>query len=250
MERIHDLNRYQKGLLIALIVMALVFGVVYHVVTSRVGYLYGNTILVPSEQGGDRLYSGTIDCRACTFTVAADGTITLRHGDRVYGPYTVKEDPTAKPEDEEYMTGVEILDNGEVFFRGGYWPSTDGLVLFNEEGGIMVDIYAYASDGTTYDADGNIVDPMEPTAVDILELVNGPALTSKGHWQAWFGAVFCSLLIGASILYSDELFYLSLSFRIQNPEHAEPSDWDMASRYISWTGLTIMTLVLYIIGLR
>ena len=103
---------------------------------------------------------------------------------------------------------------------------------------------------TTYDADGNIVDPMEPTAVDILELVNGPELTSKGQWQAWFGAVFISLLIAATILFSDELFYLSLSFRIQNPEHAEPSDWEMAGRYISWTGLTVMTLVLYIIGLR
>ena len=250
MECIHNLNRYQKALLIALTAMALVFGVVYHVVTSRVGYLYGNTILVPSEQGGDQLYSGTIDGRACTFRVAADGTIMLRHGDRIYGPYTVKEDPTAKPEDEPYMNGVEILDNGEVFFRGGYWPSTDGLVLFNEEGGIMVDIYAYASDGTTYDADGNIVDPMEPTAVDILELVNGPELTSNGQWQAWFGAVFISLLIAATILFSDELFYLSLSFRIQNPEHAEPSDWEMAGRYISWTGLTVMTLVLYIIGLR
>ena len=250
MERINHLNRYQKTLLIVLTVMALVFGVVYHVISSRVGYLYENTILLPSEQGGDRLYSGTIDGRACTFTVSADGTVTLRHGDRVYGPYTVREDPTAKPEDEPYMTGVEILDNGEFFFRGGYWPSTDGFVLFNEEGGIMMDIYAYTADGTTYDSDGNIVDPMEPTAVDILELVNGPELTSKGQWQAWFGAVFCSVLIAASILYCDELFYLSLSFRIRNAEYAEPSDWDMASRYISWTGLTVMTLVLYIIGLR
>ena len=157
MERIHDLNRYQKMLLIALIVMALVFGAVYHAVTARAGYLYEDTILLPSEQGGDRLYSGTIDGRACTFTVAADGTVTLRHGDRVYGPYTVREDPTAKPEDEPYMTGVEILDGEQVFFRGGYWPSTDGFVLFNEEGGIMMDIYAYTADGTTYDADGNIV---------------------------------------------------------------------------------------------
>ena len=250
MERIHNLNRYQKVLLIALTVMALVFGVVYHFVSSRVGYLYENTILVPSEQGGDRLYSGTIDGQECTFTVSADGTVTLRHGDRVYGPYTVREDPTAKPEDEPYMTGVEILEAGEVFFRGGYWFSTDGVVLFNEEGGIMVDIYAYTSDGIIYDADGNIVDPMEPTAADILELVDDPALTSKGQWQAWFGAVFCSVLIAASILFSDELFYLSLSFRIRDPDHAEPSDWEMAGRYISWTVMTVMTLVIYIIGLQ
>ena len=178
MERIRNLNRYQKALLAVLTLMALVFGAVYHVVSSRVGYLYENRILLPSEQGGNQLYSGTIDGRVCTFTVTADGTVTLRHGDRVYGPYTVREDPTAKPEDEPYMTGVEILDGEQVFFRGGYWPSTDGMVLFHEDGGIMVDIYAYTVDGTTYDADGNIVDPMEPTAADILELVDGPKLTS------------------------------------------------------------------------
>ena len=66
----------------------------------------------------------------------------------------------------------------------------------------------------------------------------------KRIWIALF------LLIAASILFSDELFYLSLSFRIRNAEYAEPSDWEMAGRYISWTGLTVMTLVLYIIGLR
>lgn len=250
MERIRNLNRYQKALLAVLTLMALVFGAVYHVVSSRVGYLYENTILLPSEQGGNQLYSGTIDGQACTFTVTADGTVTLRHGDRVYGPYTVREDPTAKPEDEPYMTGVEILDGDQVFFRGGCWPSTDGMVLFHEDGWIMVDIYAYTVDGTTYDADGNIVDPMEPTAADILELVDGPELTSKGQWQAWFGGVFCSMLIAATILFSDELFYLSLSFRIRNPDHAEPSDWELAGRYISWTGLTVLTLVLYIVGLQ
>lgn len=250
MERIRNLNRYQKALLAVLTLMALVFGAVYHVVSSRVGYLYENTILLPSEQGGNQLYNGTIDGRACTFTVTADGAVTLRHGDRVYGPYTVREDPTAKPEDVPYMTGVEILDGEQVFFRGGYWPSTDGMVLFHEDGGIMVDIYAYTVDGTTYDADGNIVDPMEPTAADILELVDGPELTSKGQWQAWFGGVFCSMLIAATILFSDELFYLSLSFRIRNPDHAEPSDWELAGRYISWTGLTVLTLVLYIVGLQ
>ena len=91
---------------------------------------------------------------------------------------------------------------------------------------------------------------MKPTAAEILELVDGPMLTSKGEWQAWFGAVFCSLLIGATILFSDELFYISLSFRIRNADHAEPSDWELAGRYISWTGLTFMILVLYIIGLQ
>ena len=53
-----------------------------------------------------------------------------------------------------------------------------------------------------------------------------------------------------SILYADELFRWDLSFQIQNAETAEPSEWEMMKRYLSWTVLTIMLLVLYIVGLR
>lgn len=250
MERIKALNRYQKGILLLLITMILAFGVVYSVVSSRVGFLYENTILLPSEVNGNTVYSGTINGKKCTFTVTADKSVSFQCDEKTYGPYTAKEDPTARPDDEEYMTGVEILDEDTVFFRGGVWRSTDGLMLFDEDGGIILDIAAYTNYGTTYDADGNIVDPMEPSASTVLELMAGPELTSKGEWQAWFGAVFVSVLIAVSILFADELFRWNLAFQIRDVDHAEPSDWEIAGRYIGWTALTIMAFVIYIMGLQ
>ena len=98
--------------------------------------------------------------------------------------------------------------------------------------------------------DGNIIDPNEPSTGNILELMNDPELTHKGEWFAWFGALFICVLNAISILFADELFRWNLAFRIRNVDHAEPSDWEIAGRYIGWTVLSIMALVLFIIGLQ
>ena len=52
------------------------------------------------------------------------------------------------------------------------------------------------------------------------------------------------------MLFADELFRWNLAFQIRNVDHAEPSEWEIASRYLGWTVLTIMALVLYIMGLQ
>lgn len=51
------------------------------------------------------------------------------------------------------------------------------------------------------------------------------------------------------ILFADKLFRRNLSFRIRDAEHAEPSDFEIASRYIAWTALPIMALFLFVLGL-
>ena len=69
------------------------------------------------------------------------------------------------------------------------------------------------------------------------------------YLTAWLSAVFLSVLNALAILYADELFRWDLSFQIQNAEAAEPSEWEMMKRYLSWTVVTIMLLVLYLVGL-
>lgn len=58
MARIRQLNWYQRGILILLLAMALVFAVVYHMTIARVGVLYQNAIFVPAEENGVTVYSG------------------------------------------------------------------------------------------------------------------------------------------------------------------------------------------------
>ena len=255
-QRLKDLNWYQKGILLLLLVMTAVFAVLYHVNVSRVGVLYNDKIFVPAEENGATVYSGKLDGTPSEFTVSGDKTsVTFRCGDTVYGPYTIKEDPSALADLEfcpSDMLGVELYDGETLLFRGGFWPSGDFTQLFRAEGspGDDLGIYHVVEDGVMMDADGNVVDPMKPDTADILRIALAPELTHKGDWLVWFGAVCISLLNAATILYEDELFRWNLSFQIRNVENAEPSEWEMLSRYLSWMVLTGMALVIYILGLR
>ena len=253
MERFKELGRYQKIILILLAVMLVVFTVLYSVVSARVGLEYAGSILVPREENGGTIYSGKIQGKDTVITVTADKTVTLQYGEKTYGPYTAKEDPTAVPEDDdlaEYMTGVEIRNNGEIIFRGGVLQNGNALMLFDEDGGYSnMTFTVMMSDGIERDENGNPVDRMKPSAATILDLMKGPELTRKGEWIAWATGVFIVLITAVSILFADDLFYISMSFRVADPYSAEPSDWEIAGRYIGWTVMPIMALVVFVMGL-
>lgn len=254
MQRIKDLNYYQKGILIITIAMALVFAVIYPKTISRVGYRYNDAILVQTQENGNTLYSGTIKGKEACFTVS-NNTVLLQYGDKTYGTYTVNEDPTAIPEKDDLkssMTGIEVLEGDTVIFRGGVLDVGDFYWLYNEDGTMdnMIGISYTTSDGIERDENGNPIDRMKPTVSTIYELINNPELTHKGEGLAWFGAVFISILNVVSILFADELFRFILSFRVRDAYSAEPSEWEVAGRYIGWTVITIMVLVIYITGLQ
>ena len=256
MERIKKLNLYQKIILLLLSAMLVAFTIAYSIVTSRVGYAYKKAILVPNTENGSTIYTGRVHGEKATVTVSPDKAITFSYEEKSYGPYTVLEDPSAVPDKQEWadlMTGVEILEKDKVFFRGGVvesgGPSYEPL-LFDENGDLHGFTISYTgSDGIERDMDGNPIDELAPSATAILQLADGPELTSKGNWGMWFFGVFVSLFIAASILYADELFRWSMSFQIRNADKAEPSDWEIAQRYIAWTFFSAMALAGYIAGL-
>lgn len=254
MTRIKALNRYQKAVLIVMGVMILIFTVLYFRTISRVGFEYQDVIFVPYQENGSTVYSGKFRGKQSQFTVSENNTVVFQWGDTVYGPYTAKEDPTAIPMLEELaesMTGVELYQGEEVLFRGGVLKTEDIFWLYHEDGGLEnIGISFIDSDGVERDEFGNEIDFVQPSADTILKLMDGPELTHKGEWLVWFGAVCACILNGLSILFADELFRWNLSFQIRNAEHAEPSEMQIVGRYISWTVLTIMALVLFIMGLQ
>lgn len=135
--------------------------------------------------------------------------------------------------------------------RGGILDLGDSYWLYNEDGTFDNFGFSYVtSDGIERDENGNIIDPVEPSALTIWELMNEPEMTHKGEGFAWFGAVFICILNALSVLFADELFRWNLAFRIRNVDYAEPSDWEIAGRYIGWTVMTVMALVIFIMGLQ
>ena len=99
MERIKNLNRYQKGILILLSVMLIGFTAAYFIVSSRVGFLYRDVILAVRNEGENTAYAGRIQGTDAVFTVTPDKTVMFTYGNKSYGPYTAREDPSAIPED-------------------------------------------------------------------------------------------------------------------------------------------------------
>ena len=254
MERIKCLGRYQKGILLLMAAMSMMFAVLYFITIAREGFLYKDAILVPNYENGSTVYSGKIRGEQAGFTVCEDKTVYFQYDGKTYGPYTAREDAAAVPKDSElkdHMAGVELRRGEDILFRGGVSDHGGYLWLYNEDGSMEnIGITVTTNDGTEMDEYGNVIDPMEPSASTILAFMGGPELTHKGEWFAWFsGALLCAVN-ALLILFADELFHWTLRFHIRDADYAEPSDWEIAGRYISWTVFSVMALAVFIVGLQ
>lgn len=249
MNRFRELERFPKILLIALLLMTVVFGAVYGITASRVGYLHNDEIFVPRQSEGALVYEGKVDGLDSSIVVALD-TVIVNWGSKTYGPYTLREDPTAVPDGHPQMTGIEILDGNKSYFRGGVTDEATDFWLIGADGEQLFTMTYTLSDGTEMDMNGNPVDHMKPTPRQIVSLLRGPELTHKGQWLSYIMGVFLAIVVAVSILFADELFYLSICFRVENAEAVEPSDWHIATRSLGWLFLTIMTGVIFLMGLQ
>lgn len=254
MERIKSLSPYQKVVLLLTVAMVIVFSVLYPMTLSQQGYEYRGAFLAVHEENGSTVYSGSIQGTQASFTVNKDKTVVFQYGDKTCGPYSCKEDSTAIPKDHQlspYMTGVELWKGEEIFFRGGVYDQGSYYLLFHEDGSeVSAGIVVTTESAEVVDEYGSVVDPMEPSISNILHLMAGPELTHKGYFLGWLTGVFLSLVTAVSVLFAEELFRWHLFFRIRYPEKAEPSDWEIASRYITWTILPIGALIIFIMGLQ
>ena len=252
MERIRSLGRYQKGILILMAAMLLLFTALYPIVLSREGFLYRDALLIPSEEGGNTVYAGKIEGQPASFTLYDDRSVQFRYGDATYGPYTAAEAPDALQNLDlgDGAVGVELRCGEELVFRGGVLRQGDGLMLFAEDGSVYTDIGIMTSGGFIFNEEGEVIDPNEPSVSDILMVMAGPPLTHKGSWLGWVMGVIACILTAVDILFADELFRLHMAFHISRAEDAEPSEWEIAGRYIGWTVLPAIALVLFIIGLQ
>lgn len=254
MTRMMYLDRFSKTLLLVLVIMAIVFAVIYPVSISREGCLYEDRILMPDTENGNRIYSAKVKGEQWRITITPEQTITFRFGDKQYGPYTVKEDPTAIPSEDssaDRMTGVEVRCGDEILFRGGILDTGSYFIMKNEDGtSPSPTISLTRNDGTQVDAEGNPYDPMKPLVSEILDLIYRPELTHKGHGGFWFLGVCVSMVAALYILFADELFRWKFRFSVRNPQDIEPSDLELSMRPVVWTLMAGLALVVYIMGLR
>lgn len=245
-------NRLKKVLPILLFALVVVFSVLYFFLGRRYGVAYGDALYFPATEGDTTVYSAKADGQPASFTVHGD-TVTYRWGDTVYGPYTVREDPTAVPGGEWasfQLTGVEVRKEDQLLFRGGCdWALN---LLIKEDGqpySAFQDV-TYSVNGVTYDTDGNPVDPHEPSLRTLIRFSQLPQPDAhRGNTLMWSLGLFLAVVAFLLIRFDDAIFRLNLFFRIRHPEDAEPSDWELAGRVLGWLAFTALSFGVFLAGL-
>lgn len=243
MERWKKLPIQQRIFVGVLVGMVLLFSVFYPVLAAQSGIVYRDAFLKQRSEGETVVYAGKLDGQNVTIMVWPDQKQAEYHwGDKIYGPYTVTLDPTAVPEQDDmadFLTGVEVREGNEVFFRGGYYQLSADIPLVIDENGDAQIVGGFWRES----------DPPVPDVGSILRIVLAPPLTHRGDSMCYWLGTFCAVLSIVSILYADALFRWNLRWRIRDVEHAEPSEWELFSRKLSWGVLSVLTLVAYLSGL-
>ena len=248
MDRFRDLDRYPKFLLIALLALAVVFAGVYCCCSADRWYSYKDVYLTCRQTEDATVYSGRANGGLCVITVR-DDTVTFQTAMKTYGPYALREDPTALPDDMEpgYNTiGIEITENGAPFFRGALVYARAPRFYY-ENGTLVHPLQFHVEVSGSASAD-----PYKPTLYNIVECLYPMEhlLESRAQWSAYLMGLLVCAIGAVDILFADELFRFRLSFRVENAETAEPSDWYITCRNFSWTLLTIFTGVNFFMGLQ
>ena len=246
LKRIKALGRFQKCVLAALCIMIAVFTALYIIANRREVVRYGDSFLTKKQSEASTIYSGRNLGRRVEFIVG-EGRVSYRIADKKYGPYTVLIDDSAIPEFYENTAdfGVELRLGERIVFRGAavkreyaseYW-------FFSES------IFDETLESDTLELSEYGPDADEPLADDLLKFAFGPATERRGNWFIWFIGVFFCALIAIDVMFPDELFRYRMSFRIREPEKAEPSDWELEQRHIGWLLAPFMTAIVFIWGL-
>lgn len=243
--RWHEMSRGQRILLLLQPALFLLFLIVFLTFGQQPVVSYMGSALRCMRQGETTIYSGWLESRwPVQFTVSPGPTVEFQLSGKTRGVYTVAEDPTAIPETAdmnpygwEDFTGVEIKKDGQVWFRGAYRPGHT-LGLFDEAGNNRsITIVAVTP---SYEPD--------PDPGDILYFAWGPETSPRGYGLLMLLGLLVSAVCVFTLLFEDQLFRLSLSFRVQDPYRVEPSEWELLNRWLGWIVLTGTAVFAYAFG--
>lgn len=249
MERIKNLSKTQKVLMIIIAVMIIAFSIIYPVIMSIKGIEFRRDFLTKKEGQGDVTYTDGYT----SITVYDDQRIEFKcyhrftgdgYKDIIYGPYSWTEDPSAIPavtengmlSSDDYI-GVKIMDGDKVYFRGAV--SKEGYMVYKADGTMGNDFEVVLGD---YYAN-------PPDIYEIVKFITGPQTTNRGNIVFYiYGIIICIIAV-ISMLFPDELFRFAMWPRVRNLSDIEPSDWELTARVIGWYVFTIGAFVVFVVGL-
>ena len=249
MERIKNLSKTQKVLMVVVAVMIVAFSIISPIIMSIKGIKFRGDFLTKKEGQGDVTYTDGYT----SITVYDDQRIEYKcynrftgdgYKDIIYGPYSWTEDPSAMPVEtnngslsSDDFIGVTIMEGDKLYFRGAV--AKNGYRIYSADGTEENYFEVTAEPDGTY----------PPNIYDIAEFINGPRLTNRGSIAFYiYGIIICIIAV-IGMLFPDELFKLAMWPRVRNLHDIEPSDWELAARVMGWYVFTIGAFVIFVMGL-
>ena len=235
-------DKVKKVLLLVLAALVALFGVLYwRSAAGPEGVAYRDVLYFPTQEPDALVYTGKADGQTVSYAVGSDGSVTCRVGETVHGPYTIREDPSAVPDenwDSGLLTGIQISDGGTVLFRGGYFPEA-GLLI--REDGTALWGSAFHQSGT---------DREDPDLEAVLHFSARPEADShRGDLRFFALGTLAAGTAALAALFAEQLFRRHMALHIKDPERAQPSDLELVSRVLGWLVLTGVSLTAYLVGL-
>lgn len=268
-EKWSAMTPYRQVMLVATVGAMLLATVFYLIVGSQKGVEYGSDFYELAIVDDTRTYTANAHewhegntiiqssgGRRIVYTVTpvlnSGFMVTCQMGDETYGPYQVAildlaDLPTRILNFSPLDGAMEITNvtTGELLFRGGYIRSSDGYAFLLDEnaehtgrGGIF-DYYAPSS-----------LEP-GPSVDDLYHFTLGAeeSMTGRVDWMYFALALLVAVLNAVSILYAEELFTWSMSFRVAEPEKAKPSEWALFNRQVSWAVCLIFEVIFFFVAI-
>lgn len=245
-----DLSIGQKVIFCLQLVLIVLFLILYSTVGKQQVLRYHDASLRRTVEGDTVTYAGKVEGNSVSFSVSGT-TVEYRQGKNTI-TYTVTEDPSAIPAREDFefdsdvmyakLSGVEIRKNGELLFRGGWIPFSSSLTLYNEDGSS-----SFTGSYIVHSYSGAVLE--DPGASTILRILYQPNVTQRANFLGLFGGILLCIATMVTLLFADALFRWNLSFSIRNAEHAEPTEWEICSRWMGWLTFTCLAVVIFIMGL-
>ena len=236
----NDLSKLQKGILMALLAMTVLVAVLTGVVRSQKGVLFRETLLKVEQSAQGTVYEGSIQGVPVRITVTPEGetvtTVEYQAEGQPADVYTMEYPLEPIRTEHGSVSGVRVLKNGAVLFRGGYDPEQEFLTWFDENGDWDADItITGVYDGYARD--------LELSKSNVAYFAQDPELTARGSWGYYLLIVLMTALLAFDVWYPTALFYMQHACDVRDPE---PSDFYIASQKISWVLFTCGLLIAHI----
>lgn len=246
-------TRLQKIVLLALAVMAVVFGILMIVSKLHPGLLLDGALLRPTETADTVTYAGKLRGEQVSISVRTESdTVTVITCETESGGSDVyrMEYPLAPIlavdgfAQGEMVDGIRITKNEAVLFTGGYdrkvkpseagWYDTQGRWDQGAFGEITVGGVGQSS-------------PLDLNIQDVVWLGSGPELTARGSWALYAVMLLCSLVLALDAAFPLALFYWRHMCDVRDPE---PSDFYLTMQRIGWVVYPVLIFIGYIWALR